>query len=230
MKLHHKLKKLRKVERKKLHPLIRHVHRKHGISRKTLFYVKEYCADRNVIYVIIKESLYILIITSLISAVGGFGLENLKDKFIVVLPLLIMFPVLNSLIGNYGIIFCSRYSAMMHEGRIQTHPLRCKEVQKLLFHLAIIGIFTAILAAIFSLVFASLRGYTLTPDITSKIILIAVINTIVVSSILVFLSIVVGNYIYRKKEDPNNFLIPVTTSAADLLNIGLLLLFVHLLF
>ena len=93
----------------------------------------------------------------------------------------------------------------------------------------VIGVFTALIASIFSLVFAGLKGFATTPSITSKIILIAIIDILLVSLVLFLISVFVGNYVYKKREDPNNFLIPISTSAADFLNIlilvGLIILF-----
>jgi len=229
MNLNNSLRKLMKVRRKEYHPLIRQVHKKHNIAKRTLFYVKENCSDRNVISVILTESLKILILASILSSVAGFGLENLKQQFITILPLLILFPVLNGLGGNYGIIFSSKYSTMIHEGKIKHNPFKSKELRGLLIDLMVIGVFTALIASIFSLVFAGLKGFATTPSITSKIILIAIIDILLVSLVLFLISVFVGNYVYKKREDPNNFLIPISTSAADFLNIlilvGLIILF-----
>ena len=229
MSLKHKLMRLRKVSKPSYHPLIKHVHKRHNISKKTLFYVKEYCTKSNVSSVIIRESLAVLIFASIVSSFGGFGLEKWKDQFILLLPILILFPVLNSMIGNYGIIFSSKYSTMLHEGKIEKHIFKSKELMSLFYRMIIIGIFTAVLASIFALVFASLRNFDNTPEITLKILGITLIDSLLMISLLFFLSIFFGNYIYKKKEDPNNFLIPVLTSVADFFNIiiliGLVLLF-----
>jgi len=48
--------------------------------------------------------------------------------------------------------------------------------------------------------------------------------------ILFITSIVAGLHFYRKKEDPNNFLIPITTSIADFVNMALLSLLVVMFF
>lgn len=230
MSLNHKLKKLMNVKKRELHPLIKHVHKKHNISKKTLFYVKEYCSNKNVTSVIIRESIKVLILASIISAIGGFRLESLKDKFVLVLPILILFPVLNGMIGNYSIIFSSRYSTMIHEGKIVDNPFKCKELRKLLYHLMIIGVFTAFLAGIFSLVFAGLKGFDTSIDSTFKVLLITMIDAILVSTVLFLVLSYIGRYIYKKKEDPNNFLIPISTSIADLLNIVTLAALTNLFF
>lgn len=230
MSLKHKLIKLSKVKKSTYHPLIRHVHKKHNISKRTLFYVKEYCTKSNVSSVIIRESIIVLILASIISSFGGFGLEKWKDHFIILLPMLILFPVLNSMIGNYGIIFSSKYSTMLHEGKIEKHIFKSKELMRLFYHMVIIGIFTAILASIFALVFASLRNFNTTPDVTLKILFITIVDSVLMISLLFFLSIFFGNYIYKKKEDPNNFLIPILTSVADFFNIVILIILVLLFF
>ena len=65
---------LKKIERHKHHPLIHHIHKKYGISKKTLFYVKEYGPKSNVSHTIIRESIKILLFASIVSALGGLAL------------------------------------------------------------------------------------------------------------------------------------------------------------
>src|SRR3990167_2010559 len=95
------LQKLQKIKREKYHPLIHKIHKKHKISRKTLFYVKEYGPHTNVPKTIIKESIKILLFASIISSFGGLALENIKTIFISITPLIILLPILNDMIGDY---------------------------------------------------------------------------------------------------------------------------------
>lgn len=74
------LERVRKVRRHEHHPVLHHVHRKYGISRKTLFYMKEYGPRSHVAHVIVRESLKILIIASVISSIGGISLQFMEDK------------------------------------------------------------------------------------------------------------------------------------------------------
>ena len=62
------LEKLRNLKREKYHPLIHNIHKKHKISKKTLFYVKEYGEKSTAFKTIIKESVKILLFASMISA------------------------------------------------------------------------------------------------------------------------------------------------------------------
>ena len=50
------LEKLRKIKKKNYHHLQYKIHKKHNISKKTLFYVKEYGPNANVTKTIFKES------------------------------------------------------------------------------------------------------------------------------------------------------------------------------
>ena len=61
---------------------------------------------------IMKESIKILILASLISSLGGIGLESVNVKLIALLPLLILLPAMNDMIGDFGAIISSRISTM----------------------------------------------------------------------------------------------------------------------
>ena len=109
------LNKLTSIKRHRHHPLLHHLHKKHGISRKTLLYIKEYGPHSHVARVIIKESLKVLLLASILSAFGGFALESVKHAFIAILPLVVLLPALNGMIGGYGTIFSSRFSTLLLE-------------------------------------------------------------------------------------------------------------------
>ena len=49
-----------------------------------------------------------------------------------------------------------------------------------------------------------------------KIVQVSIITTASMVSIIVLISFIGGEFIYRRGEDPNNFIIPITTSLADL--------------
>ncbi|MDO8625146.1 MAG: hypothetical protein Q7R47_03615, partial [Candidatus Diapherotrites archaeon] len=88
------LEELRHVRRHVRHPLTHEIHLSHGLSKKTLFFVKEYGPHSHIAHTIIKESIKIVILASIISSFGGLALEQVKDVFISVAPLLILLPAL----------------------------------------------------------------------------------------------------------------------------------------
>lgn len=230
MKLHQHLQKLNKITRKALHPLVHIIHKQHKISRRTLFYIKEYGPHTNVPKTIIKESIKILLLASIISSIGGLALEHIKNIFITLIPLVILLPVLNDMIGDYGTIISSRFSTMLYEGKIEKKWWKNSELKELFSHLIIISVITAVLSSLVALVISSFSNYHLNLDIAAKVLLIVVIDVILLVSILMVISVVAGIYFFSKKEDPNNFLIPLTTSFADLANMVILTALILLFF
>jgi len=224
------LEALRIVRRNVYHPLVHKIHRKHKISRKTLFYIKEYGPHTNVSKTIIKESIKILLFASIISSFGGLALEYVKEIFLSFTPLIILLPVLNDMIGDYGTIVSSRFSTMLHEGKIRKKLLQNLELRRLILQISIISIATTILSVIISLFISGLPDYSYIAKISFKIFLIAIIDTLLLLVILFLIAISFGLYFYRKGEDPNNFLIPLSTSVADFGNMIILSILVILFF
>ena len=56
------------------------------------------------------------------------------------------------------------------------------------------------------------------------------IVVIILVAVIFSVSIIGGLGIYHKKEDPNNFLIPIATSVADLLNLVIFAILVGMFF
>lgn len=209
------LEKLVLIKRKKYHPIIHKIHKKHGISKKTLFYIKEYGPHSHVPKTILKESVIVLLFASIISSFGGLALENMKTVFLSIIPLVILLPALNDMIGDYGTIVSSKFSTMLHEGLIEKDLFFNNELRKMFAQIMIISFITALFSSMMALVFSTILGYSLDKIVFLKVLSIAIIDVFVLVGILFFTSILAGLYFYKKQEDPNNLLIPITTSIAD---------------
>ncbi|MEM5871846.1 MAG: magnesium transporter [Candidatus Aenigmatarchaeota archaeon] len=227
---HKHLKKLQGVKRKHYHPLIHKIHKEHGISKKTLFYIKEYGPHSHIPKRIMRESIFILILASLISSFGGFSLENIKNLFVSIFPLIVILPVLNDMIGNYGTVISSKFSTFLHEGKIKREWWKSFEIKKLFLQIVLIALITALLASSMSLAIAGLSEYNITSSIIGKFIFLIIVDVLILTTILFFIAIFCGIYIFKKGEDPNNFLIPITTSIADFSNMIILSILVILFF
>lgn len=224
------LKKILHLHREKHHPEVHKIHKKYGISKQTLFYIKEYGKNANVSKTIIRESIKILLLASFISSIGGLALEQVKTLFLSILPLIILFPALNNMIGNYGTIISSRFSTMLYEGEIKRKWWKNLELKKLFVQIGVMTIIGAVLssAVAIGITYFSPGGISFATAL--KVFLIVIIDMLVLTNILFFVAIFAGIYIYKKKEDPNNFLIPITTSVADFANMVVLALLIILLF
>ena len=217
MKINKKFAKLHGIKRHKHHPVIHLIHKKHRISYKTLFYMKEYGTKSHVASVIMKESMKILIITAIISSVGGVGLENVKEKLIAIIPLLIMLPALNDMIGDYGTIVSSKFTAMLYTGKIDIRKgvLKSAEMRNLAKMLFAIALITSLYIGAVSYGMAYYGGFPFDFSVFMKVMGVSILCTMMLVGIIFLTSATAGIWIYRRKEDPNNFLIPITTAIAD---------------
>lgn len=222
--------KLRKVRKKSLHPLVHTLHRRHKVSRKTLFYMKEYGPQTNVARTIIRESIKILLLASILSSIGGLTLEQIKPLFLSIAPLIILLPALNDMVGDYGAIVSSKCSNMIYEGSLRGRRWATKELRKLFLQILVLAVLTAIITALASLGIAWLAGAASPVWTAVKIFLIAVADSLLLVCLLFLVAVFGGLHFYRKGEDPNNFLIPIATSVADFGNMILLSLLVILFF
>ena len=146
------------------------------------------------------------------------------------IPLVILLPTLNDMIGNYGCIFSSRFSTLLHEGKISKKWWSNLELRKMFWQIVIISLTTATLSSIVALVVSRLTGYHFDFLLAFKVFFVAVADVFFLVNILFFVAIFAGLYFYHKKEDPNNFLIPITTSIADFGNMLLLTILIKLIF
>ncbi len=224
------LEKLRKIKRVSYHHLIHKIHRKHKLHKKTLFYIKEYGKHSNVPKTIIKESIKILLLASIISSLGGLALEHIKGNLVAIIPLIILLPALNDMIGDYGSIVSGKFSTMLYKGEVKNDVFKTLKLKKLFFQIIIIGLITAILSTILALFAAYFTNNQFSSLVILKVFFIAILDTLILVSLLFFTAVFAGLYYFRKKEDPNNFLIPITTAIADFGNMAILALLIVLIF
>ncbi|MFH1066184.1 MAG: magnesium transporter [Nanoarchaeota archaeon] len=222
--------KLTKIERHKHHPLLHTLHKKHNISRKTLYYIKEHTKEEHLAHNIIKGSLKFILLATMISALGGFALEQVRHILIPILPLVIMLPAFNNMAGDFGIIVSSRLSVMLHEKQVKRKFWKSEELKKLALQIAIVSMLTAFATAILAVIIPIAGGNPVDVLTAGKVVLIAVIDALVLVGSIFIISIIAGLYVFKKKRDPNNFLIPITTSMADWANMVVLALLVLLFF
>ena len=224
------LEKVRKVRRHEHHPILHHVHRKYGISRKTIFYMKEYGPHSHVAHVIVRESLKILVMASIISSIGGISLQFMEDKLLAIIPLLILIPAMNNMVGDFGCIVSSKFTTMLYLGKVGGKWWRSRQLHKLFFVILMSSFIMSVFIGVAASVIGYWRGSFLTFGIFLKILAIAVLSNLILVGAIFSISIIGGLGIYRKREDPNNFLIPIATSVADLLNLVIFAILVGMFF
>ena len=218
----HEIRSLAYLKRRKHHHIVHKIHKKHKISYGTLFYMKEYGRTSHTVSVIVRESVKMLILASVISSIGGMNLKAIESTIIYIVPLLILLPALNDMIGDFGTIVSSKFTMMLYMGLVGRKWWESKKVQELVFTIFIIAMISSVYIGSLSYLIATAKGFGFSAAIFMKVLFVSVIATALLVGLIIMLSIIGGIWIYRKKEDPNNFLIPITTSVADL---GSLILF-----
>ncbi len=179
---------------------------------------------------ILKESLKILIAASIISSVGGIGFEVLKVKIAALIPLLIMLPALNDMIGDFGTIISSKFTLLLYQKKIHKNWWKSFELGDQFRIISTIALFAAFYLGVLSVIIAYIRGAAISVIEALKVIAIAFMSTATLVMVIFFLAIVGGLWVYKRGNDPNNFLIPITTSVADLSSLILFSLMVAFLF
>ena len=211
--------------RRHFHAVQYKVRKKHGLSRRTVFYMKEYGPHSHVASRIVRESLKVLLLTSIISSIGGIALENIRVTLATILPLIIILPALNDMIGDVGTIVASKFTTALYLGHIRGDWWKIHFLHRTFWIVFTVALITAAYVAAISILLSAWTGYGVNIEVFKKIALIALASTTLLTVIIFNISIVGGLWIYRRGEDPNNFLIPITTAVADF---GSLTIFAYL--
>jgi mgtE-like transporter len=179
---------------------------------------------------IIKESIKVLIAGSFLSSLGGFSLEIMKEKFSSLIPLVIILPALASMIGNAGIILVSKITTYLNNGELKERNLNNKIVRKLFYILMSVFILTAVYATFLSVFIGMLKGFDFSWDFTLKMLAIILMTTIFIVFVVFCIALIGSRYAFKRNIDPDDLLIPITTSIADFGSFILFSALVYLIF
>lgn len=179
---------------------------------------------------IIKQSVKILIAASIISSVGGIGFEVLKLKIAAIIPLIIMLPALNDMIGDFGCIISSKFTTLLYQKKVSKRWWKSAELGDQFRIISTIALFAAFYLGVVSVIIARIQGFAINIILALKVIAIAFMSTATLVLAIFFLAIIGGLWVYKRGSDPNNFLIPITTSVADFSSLILFSLMVAFLF
>ncbi len=172
----------------------------------------------------------ILILASILSSIGGIGLETVQEKIFLILPLLILLPALNGMVGNFGIIFSSRYTTLHYQKRLGKEKFMNRALKKHFILVLLISIICAFYISTLSFAISFIKGFKIEPIIYIKVSAITILSALILVFIVSIITVIAGNYSIKKKKDPDNIIIPLTTSIADLGSMIIFSLLVYLIF
>lgn len=221
--------KLTRIKRHEQHPLIHKLY-KQKISHKTIFYMKEYGKKSNIAYTILKESLFALIFAFILGTISGVTLQKIRSNFLLFIPFIILLPSMNDMIGDYSMIMVSRLSTLVFTKNGKKNLWTSKEVRKIIETIISVAIFSATYIGILASIIAYFKGFMLTLGSALKVVEVSLLTTLLMLSLVITISAFGVFYVYSKKEDPNNLVMPLMTPIADLGTILIFSLVVSLIF
>lgn len=174
---------------------------------------------------ITRSFLFVAFTTALassLSLIGGVGLEYISERILPLIPLIIAIPGLNDLVGDYASIIAA------HAGDPKENdPAQKRALRKSIFTVLIVNIIAII---ILSIATSLLRGYKIEPVFLLKFVAFVVGAAFITVSAMFAITQTLKFFLRKKRINPDELLVPVTTSIADIFMLLLVTLAVVLLF
>lgn len=150
-----------------------------------------------------------------------------NEKVLYSFPIiLLVLPSLNSLIGNISTVLISRLTSHLYIGTI---PPKVQKSDRLIEDF--FGLLITILLSLFALIIigyaiGSVTGIEIVnPFLIISILILTILLLFGILFIFLFISSI---FLFKRGKDPNNFLIPFVTSAADFLTPLLIIIFIQI--
>jgi len=173
---------------------------------------------------IFKESIIIVVISSLMGLISGSLLSSNEELLYTIPILLLILPALNSLIGDISTVLVSRLTTHLYIGTLPPKIQKSERLKEDFYGLLITLLLSLVSLISLGYVIGGISGI----EIVNPFLMILIISTTVlliflIMFILLFTSAI---YLFKRGNDPNNFLIPFVTSLADFLTPSFLILFI----
>ncbi|MBD3195224.1 MAG: hypothetical protein GF317_09225 [Candidatus Lokiarchaeota archaeon] len=175
---------------------------------------------------IFKESIVIVLISSIIGLFSGTILSSSEEILYSFPIILLLLPALNSLIGDIATVLVSRLTTHLFIGSISPKIEKSNRLIEDFY-----GLLLTLCISIFSLLgIGYLFAYFTNVQIVNPTLIITIlILTMIILFLFLFVFLFISSiYLFNKGKDPNNFLIPIITSLADFLSPTLIILFIIL--
>ncbi|MBU0530353.1 MAG: magnesium transporter [Candidatus Aenigmatarchaeota archaeon] len=173
---------------------------------------------------IIKESVPVLILSALIAIGAGLVLSSSEHLISAIPGIIIMIPAFINMNGSLMSVLASRLSSALHMGLIHPKLHRTKTLDRNIISVVIISLVSFLFLGFTGGFLMMLLGLgTINLFFMGIMILVAGMIT---TTILIFFTVIMSYYLFKKGDDPDNWVIPILTSGSDFIGIILLLLFV----
>jgi len=175
-------------------------------------------------YKIFKESIIIVIISSLMGLISGTLLSSNETLLYTVPIILLILPALNSLIGDISTVLVSRLTTHLYIGTLEPKIQKSERLKEDFY-----GLLITLLLSLGALIFlgylvSMISGIEIVDPLLISLIMCSTV--LIIFAIMFLLSFISSIGLFKRGMDPNNFLIPLITSLADFLTPLFLIIFI----
>lgn len=172
-----------------------------------------------------RQSLAFIIITtalaSCISMLGGIGIEYVEADLLIIVPLVIALPALNTMVGDYATIIAAHAGSQGEKNSTR---------KKLISSIAKSTVVNMLGTIVLSLVLALRAGYEVTTTFFVQFSLFVILSVASIVTVMFFITYTLDKILDKKKLNPDDILIPVVTTITDVFMLGLIALAAKFLF
>jgi mgtE-like transporter len=171
---------------------------------------------------IVRESVGVLVLSGLVSMLAGLTLESRLEPLLDSPVVLVAIPPLLSLSGSLAGILSSRLSTKLHLGLVQ--PQR-RQWRGIVDDVALVYVFAAAIFSVLAIATEVLGGIlSLEGPSIGRVVLLVLMSGLLATSASNVVGYLGAILTYRFGLDPDNFGIPLVSSASDLLGAVALIL------
>jgi len=174
--------------------------------------------------VVVREAVPVGFVCSFDGVINGLLLANFIENIVHHPEILMIYPVLLNAIGGVGSSFGSVTTTKLALGYLDSKISSIHVMSNEFFGMLLSASFMGVIYSLLGYGLATLTG--LVPILLSMI-LLSILVMFIGSIVIMVVSYVVGVYAYGRGWDPDNFVIPLETSIADLFG-AMLVIFLSL--
>jgi mgtE-like transporter len=170
---------------------------------------------------ILKQSIPILFLCTVLGVLAGIYLHWQYEKFYLIPGLLILVPQIIAKAGSIGGIFGARFSSGLHLGFLKPYRMNDYVIKNSIGAIALALVIAPIVTVITKFG-ADLFGITLVPFM--PLLFINIFAILVITVIVFVLDFITASFSYKIRVDPSNSVIPIVTSMGDIIGTVVLVL------
>jgi mgtE-like transporter len=170
---------------------------------------------------ILKQSIPILLLCTVLGVLAGIYLHWQYEKFYLIPGLLILVPQIIAKAGSIGGIFGARFASGLHLGYVKPYRMNNYVMKNSIGALAL-ALVVAPIVTVITKFGADIFGIPLVPFM--PLLFINIFAIFVITLLVFVLDFMTASLSYKMRIDPSNSVIPIVTSMGDIIGTVVLVL------